>query len=101
MAATYRRDRDDDADEAWEDDRYARERPRKGLFRRIYGLLKFALFVTPLALFLYGSFADCRARPAFTGWLDVIGAGACARNEIVGNASSMQDNFAILRRLVN
>jgi hypothetical protein len=82
----------------WEDGQYARE--RKGIFRRLYGILKFAVFVTPLALFLYGSFADCSARPA-AGWLGMIGAGACARNEMLSSVLSMQNNFALLKRLID
>jgi hypothetical protein len=82
----------------WEDGQHARE--RKGVFRRLYGILKLAVFVTPLAIFLYGSFADCSARPA-AGWLGMVGASACARNEMLSSVLSMQDNFAVLKRLLD
>jgi len=52
-------------------------------------------------MFLYGSFADCGTRPATTGWLGLVGAGACARSEMIGNVLSMQDNFALLKRLID
>ncbi|MDP4006678.1 hypothetical protein [Methylobacterium sp. NEAU K] len=91
-----------DADEAgWDDDWDAPRRPRRSVFGRVAALVKFATFALPVALFLYGSFADCGARPAATGWLGLVGAGACARNDLIGNAFSMQDNFALLKRLID
>jgi len=95
-----RRDRDAadaDWDEGWDEPR----RPRRSLFARIFGLVKLAVFALPVAMFLYGSFADCGTRPATTGWLGLVGAGACARNEMIGNVLSMQDNFALLKRLID
>lgn len=107
----YRRDRDIDAaayradrygwepdDRDWDDDRDAR-RPRGGL-GRFFSLTKLALLAVPAGLFLYGSFADCSARPA-AGWLGFVGAGACARTEMLGNVLSIQDNLALLKRLIN
>ncbi|WP_457105944.1 hypothetical protein [Methylobacterium sp. P5_C11] len=109
----YRRDRDidgapyqvgryagepDDAD--WDEDRYERRRPRKGFFGHVASVIKLSALAVPAALFLYGSFADCSARPA-AGWLGLVGAGACARTEMLGSLLSMQDNFALLKRLTN
>jgi hypothetical protein len=79
---------------------HERERSRGTGFRSIYKLLKLTVFVTPLVIFLYGNFADCSARPA-TGWLGMIGAGACARNEMLSSALSLPDNFAVLKRLLD
>jgi hypothetical protein len=87
------------AHEEWDDD--WDERPRKGVVRRAFSLLKLAVFLGPLAFFAYGYVADCRAPAAFSGWLGFVGAGACARNEILGSAASMPDNLAVLRRLIN
>jgi hypothetical protein len=89
---------EDEPHDRWEDGEHARE--RKGVFRRLYGTLKFAVFITPLAIFLYGTFADCSARPT-AGWLGMVGVGACARNEMLGSVLSMQDNFAALKRLLD
>ncbi|MHB2210611.1 hypothetical protein [Methylobacterium sp. CM6257] len=52
-----------------------------------------------MAMFLCDSFADCSAWPA--GWLGIVGASACARSEMLGNVLSMQDNFALLKRLID
>ncbi len=108
----YRRDRDIDAaayradrygwepdDRDWDDDRDAR-RPRRGVFGRFFSPTKLALLAVPAGLFLYGSFADCSARPA-AGWLGLVGAGACARTEMLGNVLSIQDNLALLKRLID
>ncbi|MEE7466216.1 hypothetical protein [Methylobacterium oryzae] len=108
----YRRDRDIDAagyeadryawdpdDRDRDDDRDAR-RPRRGFFGRLFSLTKLSVLAVPAALFLYGSFADCGARPA-AGWLGLVGAGACARTEMLGNVLSIQDNLALLKRLIN
>jgi hypothetical protein len=108
----YRRDRDFDAGPhhadryAWEPDDAGWDadqdppRRRKGMFGRVFSLIKLSVLVLPAALFLYGSFADCSGRPA-VGWLGLIGAGACARNEMLGSLLSMQDNLALLKRLTN
>lgn len=109
----YRRDRDFDAapfhadrsyrdpDESdWDADRDAPRRPRRGFFGQVFALVKFATLALPVALFLYGSFADCSARPT-AGWLGLVGAGACARTEMLGSVLSMQDNFALLKRLMD
>jgi hypothetical protein len=96
-ADAYDRDADD---AAWDYDRDETRRPRKGLFGRLVGLVKFAALALPVTMFLYGSFADCSARPA-AGWLGLIGSGACARNEMLGSVLSMQDNFALLKRLID
>ena len=51
--------RQDDAD--WYDDGYD-EPPRRGVLSRLFGLLKLAVFLTPLGIFLYGyALADCRS----------------------------------------
>lgn len=90
-----------DRDWEWEDER-PRRRRRKGPIRRIFSLLKLAVFLLPLGLFLFGSvFADCRARPSLSDWGSLLGATACARSEMLGNAFSMQDNFATLKRLID
>lgn len=92
------RDRDWDCD----DERPRRRRRGKGPIRRFFSLLKLAIFLLPLGLFVYGSvFADCRARPSYADWGSMIGATACARSEMLGNALSMQDNFAMLKRLID
>lgn len=86
----------------WEDDERPRRRRRKGPLRRLWSLTKLALFLMPLGLFLYGSvFADCRNRPSFGDWSAMLGATACARSEMMGNAFSMQENFAMLKRLID
>ncbi|MGC5777862.1 hypothetical protein [Methylobacterium sp. NFXW15] len=90
-------------DGEWDDDRPRRRpRRRKGPLRRIFTLVKLALFLTPLGLFLFGSsLFDCRARPSFTDWTSMIGAGACARQGMTGNATMAGDNLAILRRFMD
>ncbi|WP_345819263.1 hypothetical protein ABC766_19285 [Methylobacterium fujisawaense] len=111
--AMYRRDRDIDAaayqadryawepdDATWRADRDEPQRARKGFFGRLSSLIKVSVLAVPAALFLYGSFADCSGRPA-AGWLGLVGAGACARNEMLGNVLSIQDNLALLKRLIN
>lgn len=92
-----------DCEWEWEDERpRRRRRARKGPVRRAFSLLKLAVFLLPLGLFLYGSvFADCRARPSLSDWGSLLGATACARSEMLGNAFSMQDNFAMLKRLID
>ncbi|MFC6789266.1 hypothetical protein ACFQE0_06265 [Methylobacterium komagatae] len=92
-----------DEDGEWEDDRPRRRpRRRKGPLRRIFTLVKLALFLTPLGLFLFGSsIFDCRARPSFADWTSMIGASACARNGMMGNATMAGDNLAILRRFID
>ena len=92
------REHDEDGDWEWED----RPRRRKGGFARAFTLVKLALFLMPLGLFLFGSyFADCRARPSFVDWRSMIGASACARHEMIGNATTAQDGFAALRRIID
>jgi predicted acyl esterase len=98
--AMDRRDRDA-GDPDWDDDWDEPRRPRRSLFGRGIGLVKLAVFALPVAMLLYGSFADCSARPAAAGWLGLVGAGACARSEMIGNVLSMQDNFALLKRLID
>jgi len=107
----YRRDRDIDAayqadryawepdDGAWDEDRETR-RPRKSVFGRLVSLMKLSALAVPAALFLYGSFADCSVPPA-AGWLGLVGTGACARTEMLGNVLSIQENLALLKRLIN
>ena len=95
------RDERDLGHAAWEDEWDAPRRSRKSVFGRLVSLVKLAAFALPVALFLYGSFADCSARPAAAGWFGLIGAGACARSEMIGNVLSMQDNFAQLKRLID
>lgn len=96
-------DRSDSQDREWDEER-PRRRPRRGKspLGRLFGLVKLAVFLMPAALFLFGSlFADCRARPSFGDWTSMLGATACARQEMMGNALSMQDNFALLKRLID
>jgi hypothetical protein len=105
----YRRDSDTrrypdrydwDSEEAgWDQDRDDAQRPRRGFFGRVVSLLKLAVLLLPVAMFLCDSFADCSAWPA--GWLGIVGASACARSEMLGNVLSMQDNFALLKRLID
>jgi hypothetical protein len=92
-----------DRDWEWEDERpRRRRRARKGPLRRLVSVVKLAVFLLPLGLFLYGSvFADCRARASLSDWTSLLGATACARSEMLGNAFSMQDNFATLKRLID
>ncbi len=91
-----------DHEQDWDEARPRRRRRRKGPIRRLYSVLKLALFLLPLGLFVYGSvFADCRARPSFADWGSMIGATACARSEMMGNAFSMQENFAMLKRFID
>ncbi|MFC6028689.1 MULTISPECIES: hypothetical protein [Methylobacterium] len=99
-SAMDRRDRA--APEAdWDDDWDAPPRPRRSVFGRAFGLLKLAIFVLPVAMLLYGSVADCSARPAPGSWLGLVGASACARGEMIGTVLSIQDNFALLKRLID
>ncbi|MCJ2125820.1 hypothetical protein [Methylobacterium sp. J-077] len=94
--------RDRSAPEAdWDDDWDEPRRPRKSLFGRMIGLVKLTVFLLPVAMFLYGRFADCSAGSAAAGWFGLIGAGACARGEMIGSVLSMQDNFALLKRLID
>lgn len=95
-------ERDEDGDWEWEERPRRRPRRRRGTFGRAFTLVKLALFLMPLGVFLFGSyFADCRARPSFADWTSMIGAGACARHEMIGNASIAQDGFATLRRMID
>jgi hypothetical protein len=91
-----------DHERDWDEARPRRRRRRKGPIRRLYSLLKLAVFLLPVGLFVYGSvFADCRARPSFADWGSMLGATACARSEMLGNAFSMQENFAMLKRFID
>ena len=92
------RDRWDEAD--WTADRDEPRPARPGFFGRLGSLLKVAGLILPVAFYLYGNFADCSARPA-ASWLGLVGAGACARSEMLGSVLSMQDNFAFLKRLID
>ena len=86
----------------WDERPRRRLRRRKGAFGRAFTLLKLALFLMPLGLFLFGSyFADCQARPSFADWTSMLGASACARHTMIGNASTAQDGFAALRRIID
>ncbi|GJE62589.1 hypothetical protein [Methylobacterium trifolii] len=88
----------DAEDDHWERD----ERPRRGLFSRLFSLVKLAVFLIPLALFGYSYFVtDCRAGSTGGGVGQFLAAGVCARNEIVGSAFSLQDNLNALRRVIN
>lgn len=93
-----------DRDDAWDDRRAAR--PRRGPLSRLFGLVKLALFLTPLAFLLYGYvLADCRSGGrglTSSGGLDqFLQAGICARGEIVGNAASLQENLRLIRRVID
>lgn len=109
----YRRDREIDApplhpdryewdasEPDWTADWDGPRPARAGIFSRLGALLKFATLAVPVAFFLYGSLADCSGRPA-AGWLGLVGAGACARSELLGSVLSMQDSFAFLKRLTD
>lgn len=92
----------DGGDWDWDDEpprrRSRPHRSRWGLF----ALVKLAVFLMPAALFLFGSlFADCRARPSFGDWTSMLGATACARNEMMGSALTLPDNFAVLKRFID
>lgn len=84
----------------WDADPDEARRPRRGFFGSLAALVKFGVFALPVTLFLYGSFADCSARPA-AGWLGLVGAGACARTAMLGSVLSMQDTFALLGRILD
>lgn len=92
-------------DDEWQDssdDEPPRPRRRKGPLRRLMTLVKATVFFAPLGFFLYGTFlADCRARPALGDWTAMIGATACARSEMLGQAATLPENFASLRRLLD
>ena len=95
-------ERDEDGDWEWDERPRRRSRRRRGGFGRAFTLVKLALFLMPLGVFLFGSyFADCRARASFADWTSVIGASACARHEMIGNATIAQDGFAALRRFID
>ena len=106
----YRRDRDIDAlpytdrhgwdpeDAGWDAEDDPPRRERRGVFGRLFALVKLGLLALPVALFLYGSYADCSGPPA-TGWLGLLGTGACARHAMFGSVASVQDNFALLKRI--
>lgn len=87
----------------WDDDAIDDRRPRRSFAGRVFSLLKLALFLTPMAIFAYGYLAgDCRGSSGSGGGFgQIVTAGVCARNEIVGHAFSLQDNLAALRRVVN
>lgn len=83
----------------WDEEPEAR--PRRGLISRLFGLVKLALFLTPLAILAYGYFlADCRAGGGGGGIGQFLQAGVCARNELVGNAAALQDNLKLIRRII-
>jgi hypothetical protein len=95
-----------DWDWDWDDERPRRSRRRaresgRSPIGRAFSLLKFAVFLIPVGLFLFSFFADCRQRPSFTSFSGVLGATACARNEMIGNGVSLPENLAALRRLIN
>lgn len=86
-------------DEDWYDDGYD-ARPRRGVFSRLFGLLKLAVFLTPLGIFLYGYFvADCRSGGG-TGLGQIVQAGVCARGQIVDSAGSLGDGLRLIRRVI-
>jgi len=97
-------------DEDWYDDGYD-ERPRRGVVSRLIGLLKLAVFLTPLGIFLYGYFvADCRSGGGAgigqtglgqTGLGQIVQAGVCARGQIVDSAGSLGDGLRLIRRVID
>ena len=101
-----RQEHDGVGDWDWDDERPRRSRrkskeSRRSPIGRAFSLLKLAVFLMPLGLFLFGSvFADCRQRPSFTDFGGMLGATACARNEMIGNAFSLQETLGVLRRLI-
>lgn len=86
-----------DRDGDWEEPRPR----RRGVFGRVFSLLKLALFLAPLALFA-ASFlvTDCGSR-AGTGLGQLFKAGACARGEVLNGALSLPADLGILRRAMN
>ena len=73
-------DHDDDGDWEWDERPRRRPRRRKSAFGRAFTLVKLALFLLPLGLFLFGStFADCRTRPTVLDWRAMIGASTPGR----------------------
>lgn len=95
-----RRPRIEDPYDDWDEDRYD-ARPRRGVFSRVFGLLKLAVFVTPLGIFLYGYFvADCRSGGG-TGIGQIVQAGICARGQIVDGAASLGDGLKLIRRAID
>lgn len=90
--------RQDGAD--WYDDGYD-EPPRRGVLSRLFGLLKLAVFLTPLGIFLYGyALADCRSGGG-TGLGQIVHAGVCARGQIVESAVSLGDGLRLIRRVID
>ncbi|AWN34899.1 hypothetical protein [Methylobacterium radiodurans] len=95
-----RRQRVEDPYDDWDDGRYDAP-PRRGLFSRLFGLVKLAVFLTPLGIFLYGYFvADCRASGG-TGFGQIVQAGVCARGQIVDSAVSLGDGLKLIRRVID
>lgn len=101
-AATYDGGSDLDLDDASEDE--AREfRPRRsghrrrhspGLFWRTVRLIRLLVFVLPLSVLLLGSFVvDCRNRSGSAFLPDFIGRSACAREELTGHLSGLEQTM--------
>jgi len=92
----------DGGDWDWDDERPRRRSRRRRSRWGLFTLVKLAVFLMPAALFLFGSlFADCQARPSFGDWALLLVATACARNEMMGSALAMPDNFAVLKRFID
>jgi hypothetical protein len=92
-----------DGDAAW-DDRCDAPRRRSHL-SRLFGLLRLALILTPLAILLYGyRVADCRPGGRELGGeslVQVLQAGICARDALVGAVLSLEDDLKLIRRAID
>lgn len=88
---------DEPADEARElRPRRSEHRPRNspGLFWRTVRLIRLIVFLLPLSVLLLGSFlVDCRNRSGSTFLPDFVGRGACAREELTGHLSGLEQTM--------
>lgn len=78
-----------------------RPQRRPGLFWRVVRLIRLLVFILPLSLLLIGSFVvDCRNRSG-TGFLpDVVRTSACAREDLVGRLSEMNETMRTISRAI-
>ena len=79
------------------------DRPQRspGLFWRMVRLVRLLVFILPLSLLLIGSFVvDCRNRSG-TGYLpDFVRASACAREDLTGRLSGMEETMRTISRAI-
>ena len=91
-----------------DDERSARDRDwdaprprRRGVFGRVFSLLKLALFLAPMALFAASYFVtDCGSHTG-SGLGQLFKTGACARNALLNGALSLPTDLDTLRRAMN